>query len=639
METDLQLVTTAPPRTQVCIVGGGIAGIVLAHSLAACGISVALLEAGGHTFQGETRIAEQTPTSLHHGTAEGQSRVLGGTSLRWGGQLLPLLDPTAWPIDPATLTPYITQAETLLGVDHLPFAANQFFLSAGQPSPALLSGLSDIDGWLSKWTPFARRNLAATLGRGLLRSPHVRVYLHAQVTELLPTPDGTRIEAAIARSPNGNTLRFQAAQFVLAGGTVETVRLLLASRSQSPAGIGNAHGQLGRNFHDHLTLPVATLTGEARARILNELAPWIVRSPYLRFQRIRSRAHSPTLHSAKLVASPALCARLGIQPVLAHLTLEEPEGEGVAAIRALLRARQGKGLPLAVLRNAGRLPGAAIEALRLASAMLLQGRRYVSPRARVQLYLNAAQCTTYHHNAGAPHLASEMWESKNVGAPHLDSEMWETKNAGAPHLASEMWESKNVGAPHLASEMWESKNVGAPHLASEMWESKNVGAPHLASEMWETSTSRITLSSTLDPAGMPLAHLDWRIAPCELRTLRRFALWLRDYLAAQGLHGIDWDPATFAPDDAPLPLLDDARHAMGGACMGTDPLSSVTDPDLRIHGLDNLSLASAATFPTGAAHLPTLPLIALTLRLADRLASTPNPQPPTPNPQPLTPNP
>jgi choline dehydrogenase-like flavoprotein len=525
MEIDLQNVPhgTDPVRAQVCIVGGGIAGIVLAHRLASRGVQVALLEAGGHTSGGEITIAEQPSGSLHHGIAEGQSRVLGGTSLRWGGQLLPLLDTRGWPIDPAALDPFYTQAEALLGVDHLPFEADRFFLKARQTSPALLSGISEIDGWLSKWTPFARRNLAQTLGRGLLRSPHVHVYLRAQVTELLPSADGAHIEAAIVRSPNGDKFRFQSAQFVLAGGTVETVRLMLASRSHSPAGVGNQHDQVGRNFHDHLTLPAATLTGEARTRALIELAPWIV----------RSRGHSATLHSAKLVASAALCARLGIEPVLAHLTLEEPDGEGVAAIRALLRARQGKGLPLAILRNAGRLPGAAVQAIRLASAMVLQGRRYVSPQAEIKLYLNAAQC------------------------------------AGQDQVPA---------------------------------------------------ASRITLSDQLDPAGMPLAHVDWRIAPCEVRTLRRFAAWLRDYLAPQGIHGIHWDPALFASDDTPLPTLDDARHAMGGACMGTDSRTSVVDPDLRVHGLDNLHLASAATFPTGAAHLPTLPLIALTLRLADRLA-------------------
>ncbi len=66
--------------------------------------------------------------------------------------------------------------------------------------------------------------------------------------------------------------------------------------------------------------------------------------------------------------------------------------------------------------------------------------------------------------------------------------------------------------------------------------------------------------------------------------------------------------------------LTDARHLMGGARMGTDPRTSVVDPDLRVHGVTNLHVVSLATFPDGSAQLPTLTLMALALRLADRLS-------------------
>jgi choline dehydrogenase-like flavoprotein len=75
-------------------------------------------------------------------------------------------------------------------------------------------------------------------------------------------------------------------------------------------------------------------------------------------------------------------------------------------------------------------------------------------------------------------------------------------------------------------------------------------------------------------------------------------------------------------DEGAVPkCLDDARHAMGGVCMGEDPRSSVVRADLSVHGVANLSIASAAVFPDGSPQLPTLPLLALTLRLADRLAT------------------
>jgi choline dehydrogenase-like flavoprotein len=58
---------------------------------------------------------------------------------------------------------------------------------------------------------------------------------------------------------------------------------------------------------------------------------------------------------------------------------------------------------------------------------------------------------------------------------------------------------------------------------------------------------------------------------------------------------------------------------MGGACMGTDPAASVVNADLRVHGVRNLFVASAAVFPDGSPQLPTLPLMALALRLAQHL--------------------
>ncbi len=125
------------------------------------------------------------------------------------------------------------------------------------------------------------------------------------------------------------------------------------------------------------------------------------------------------------------------------------------------------------------------------------------------------------------------------------------------------------------------------------------------------SASRITLSPDLQPI------LDWRIDPAELATLRFFAQHLRTHL---NLDGLDWNPSLFTPDSsAPIPDLDDARHVMGGATMGIDPRSSVVDRDLRVHGLRNLFIASAAVFPDGSPQLPTLPLMALTLRLAQQL--------------------
>jgi choline dehydrogenase-like flavoprotein len=62
-----------------------------------------------------------------------------------------------------------------------------------------------------------------------------------------------------------------------------------------------------------------------------------------------------------------------------------------------------------------------------------------------------------------------------------------------------------------------------------------------------------------------------------------------------------------------------AYHHMGTTRMGTDPESSVVDPDLRTHDLGNLTIAGSSVFVTGGAMNPTLTIAALSLKAADAI--------------------
>ena len=62
-------------------------------------------------------------------------------------------------------------------------------------------------------------------------------------------------------------------------------------------------------------------------------------------------------------------------------------------------------------------------------------------------------------------------------------------------------------------------------------------------------------------------------------------------------------------------------HHMGTTRMGTDPRTSVTDPDGRVHGLANLWVAGSSLFPTGGWANPTLTIVALALRSAERISA------------------
>ena len=58
------------------------------------------------------------------------------------------------------------------------------------------------------------------------------------------------------RTLSGNRARVQASAYVLAAGGLENPRLLLASTGADPAGLANAHDQVGRYFCEHLQVPM-----------------------------------------------------------------------------------------------------------------------------------------------------------------------------------------------------------------------------------------------------------------------------------------------------------------------------------------------------------------------------------------------
>lgn len=65
--------------------------------------------------------------------------------------------------------------------------------------------------------------------------------------------------------------------------------------------------------------------------------------------------------------------------------------------------------------------------------------------------------------------------------------------------------------------------------------------------------------------------------------------------------------------------LDWGNHHLGTTRMSADPKRGVVDADSKVHGIANLYVAGSSVFPTYGSSNPTMNLVALTLRLADRL--------------------
>lgn len=132
--------------------------------------------------------------------------------------------------------------------------------------------------------------------------------------------------------------------------------------------------------------------------------------------------------------------------------------------------------------------------------------------------------------------------------------------------------------------------------------------------------SRVTLDPHgRDGLGLPLPRIDWRVSETEMRTSRTMARWVADDLRAHGLAEVTELPA-MTDDDVWRSGVADAFHPAGTTRMSTDPAAGVVDPDLRVHGVDGLFVASSSVFPIAGYANPTLTIVALALRLADHLA-------------------
>ena len=498
----------------VCVVGAGIAGLVLATRLAKNGMRVILLEAGGLELEDRSQSLYDAEMAgdLHTGTMKGRFRVFGGSSTQWGGQLLPYTEdifqaPPAcpspsWPIRASELEPFYPEILSIMGADDLPFTAD--LLSALGHAPVPFS--SRVRLRFSKWAPFNRRNLATSLGRACIEHGSVTVYTHANAVTLNTDASGNRIHSLTAKNYSGATFEFAANQFIIASGTIESSRLVLAS------GIAREHDQPGRGFHDHLGIHAALIEGPARRQMLDRLGPFYV---------------AGTLHTCKLEASAALRSQQHIPAVMAHVVIVEPEDSGVAAVRNVLRSLQrgdlrrsfGKDL-VPMLRGIG-------DVARLLWYSRVLKRRAVSDRATVYLNIDTEQ------------------------VPQPDN--------------------------------------------------------------------RIRLSGTTDALGQPKAIVDWRVSEDDVEAVRRYAAIMKVELESLGIAPLTWLPGVLDRSQ-PAPSMADTFHHMGGLLMGDDPRHSVVDTNLKVHGMDNLYVASCAVFPAGGSSNPTFTLMALALRLARQLS-------------------
>jgi choline dehydrogenase-like flavoprotein len=141
----------------------------------------------------------------------------------------------------------------------------------------------------------------------------------------------------------------------------------------------------------------------------------------------------------------------------------------------------------------------------------------------------------------------------------------------------------------------------------------------LTSEQQPNPESRVLLSDRLDALGVPRANVRWKLTDLTLHTMRKFGATLREEFRQAGIGEIELEPWLFEDSPNWTSHINDQFHHMGTTRMHESPHAGVVDRNCQVHGLPNLFIAGSAVFPTSGHSNPTLTIIALCMRLADRL--------------------
>jgi choline dehydrogenase-like flavoprotein len=124
-------------------------------------------------------------------------------------------------------------------------------------------------------------------------------------------------------------------------------------------------------------------------------------------------------------------------------------------------------------------------------------------------------------------------------------------------------------------------------------------------ESLPSADNRVELSDDIDEYGVPRPRVTFNFGGNESAMRAEMHRVGTEILQAAGATGVE--------------ISQGNDHTMGGCRMGTDPRTSVVDPDLRTWDHPNLFIGDASVFVTPGGAQPSQTIMALALRLASHL--------------------
>jgi choline dehydrogenase-like flavoprotein len=253
-------------ETDICIVGAGPAGMVLACELIGNGAQVALIESGGLEPNASVQELNDAITIGHPymNPKLMRNRQAAGTVHMWntpvgtetGAKYVPL-DPidfeertwmplSGWPFAQSHLKPFYRRAQDICALGPFEYGSESWTDPQHPVLPLTSTYLTTKIYQFGLAKVFTERCL-----NSIRASSNVTLCYYLNVTSFVTDAAAERVIAAQAKSLTGKEILVRAKIFVGAAGAIENARLLLLSNQHSVEGLGNRYGWVGRCFMEH----------------------------------------------------------------------------------------------------------------------------------------------------------------------------------------------------------------------------------------------------------------------------------------------------------------------------------------------------------------------------------------------------
>lgn len=551
----LQYTGQDPIRSDICIVGGGPAGIVLAIELARSGKHVTVLESGGTKFNAslnDLNRGEVTDFHTHGPLEDYRRRCLGGATTSWGGRCVPFdgvdfdsrsfVPNSGWPIGKSDLDPYYARAHTYLELGEYTYNAREALLP-GSCERKMIPDFTSPELTMESIYRFSMpTNFGQRWRRDLISSPRINVFLNANCLEISTNREGTCVERMIVGTTNGKRLQFLAHYYILAAGGLEVTRLLLASNRVHLNGIGNQNDLLGRYYMCHLT------------------------------HHFEVEFHSSgVIWDYEKSREGVYCQRTVSVPAEKQLRLE------------LLNHRARiEHPPIAdPCHNNGVLSAAYLS-------------KWILRNKKISKYLSPRMGTFSRGVIDLESPEKRDWARRNLLA-HSRNVLTDFP---AVLRLTKRW---------LKERVFSERKLPSLVLGNEA----DIYTFRIDAEQVPNPESRVTLNENLDAFGQRRIKVNWRYTETDTRSLARTAEEIGRVLTASGAGTARSIPAVDAKATG--------GHHCGTTRMASSASQGVVDANCRVHGVGNLFIASSSVFPTSSYANPTLTIVGLAIRLADYL--------------------